>query len=267
MPAIATTSAVKDQDSSSSQLTDKEKSKPETTNNGNGGDDVHKKQKLVRKQKSANPIKYKIWLAGHLSCIVFGTISFVFQVLWLPNKFYINSISYRLSLLGSIAALLATVSHKFGLSYLPPTTTLIAQQNFQFMILANVWLFTFKSVFKILPFYLIAILQISDHKKIEPVRKQQQFLASLIAYNELVFIVYLLLRTLFFRGTSGFQLLIFLVFYWLRILYNPETGHLFEVLIQRLDGKVQNTKNDKVLYYWNKTKLIVERKTVAEEVE
>lgn len=238
--------------------------KDSTANDSTGED--HKRKKLVRKQKPPNPLKYQIWLFGHLACIVFGTISFTFQIFWLPNKFYINSICYRLSLLGSIGALLATVSHKFGLSYLPPTSTLIAQQNFQFVVLAIAWLFTFKSIFKIIPFYLIAVLQIAQHKKIDAVLKQQLFLASLIAYNELVFIVYLVLRTLAFRGTSGFQLILFLLFYWLRILYNPETGNLFEVIIERLDGKVKNVKNEKVVYYWNKTKTIVQNKAEAEEL-
>lgn len=220
-----------------------------------------RKKKLVRKQKGPNPIKYKLWLAGHLSCIVFGCITFVFQIFWLPNKFYINSIAYRLSLLGSIVALLATVSHKYGLRYLPPSSTLIAQQNFQFVVLGAVWLFTFKSVFKIIPFFLTAVLQIANHKNISAVVKQADFLASFIAYDELVLIVYLLLRTLCFRGTSGFQLVLFLLFYWLRILYNPETTNLFKTIINRLDGKVQNVKNEKVVHYWDKIKMTIEQKS------
>lgn len=224
-------------------------------------DSYPKKKKLVRKEKPVNPIKYKLWLFGQISCVVFGSISFVFQILWLPNKYYINSICYRLSLLGSIASLLATTSYKFGLKYLPPSSTLIAQQNFQFVTLGVVWLFTFKSVFKIIPFYLIAILQLGAHKDIKVIENQSSFLASLIAYNELIFVVYLLLRTLCFRGTSGFQLVLFLIFYWLRVLYNPETKNLFKTIVDRLDYKVQNVKNEKVLHYWNKGKLMLNEKT------
>ncbi|EGV64670.1 hypothetical protein PSN45_005009 [Yamadazyma tenuis] len=220
-----------------------------------------KKKKLVRKQKEASPLKYKLWLGGHAVAIAFGSISFIFQLLWLPNKWYINSIAYRLSLLGSIVALLATLSHKYGLHYLPPSSTLMASQNFQFIVLGLVWLFTFKSVLKILPFFLIAILQLGSHKNISAVTEHSPFVASVIAYNELVLIVYLLLRTLLFRGTSGFQLVLFLLFYWLRILYNPETSNLFKAIIGRADGKISGVKNEKVAHYWEKTKLILEQKT------
>ena len=54
-------------------------------------------------------------VSGAYFNVSFGSISFIFQILWLPNYYYINSISYRLGLIGSIAALTATFSHKFGL--------------------------------------------------------------------------------------------------------------------------------------------------------
>ena len=84
---------------------------------------------------------------------------------------------------------------------------------------------------------------------------------SLRAYDELLLVVYLLLRTLFFRNTSGYQLTIFLVFYWLRILYNKETTNLFQTIIERLDGKVCNVKNPKVQHYWYKIKTFVNETT------
>lgn len=228
-------------------------------------DPKDRKKKLIRKQGGTNPIKYQLWLAGHASAIVFGSISFVFQILWLPNKFYINSIAYRLSLLGSITALTATLSHKFGLSYLPPHSTLVAQQNFQYLVLAVAWIFTFKSIFKIIPYYLIAVLQLSNHKKIDAVLKQAPFLASIIAYDELFLIGYLLIRTVFFRNTSGYQLLLFLFFYWLRILYNKETTTLFKAIIERLDGKVAPIENEKVQHIWGKIKLFLDDKQHSNE--
>ena len=74
---------------------------------------IYKKRKLVRSPSKTNPLKYKVWLAGHISMLVFGSISFIFQISWLPNYYYINSISYRLGLIGSIAALTDTFSHKY----------------------------------------------------------------------------------------------------------------------------------------------------------
>ncbi|CUM45221.1 uncharacterized protein AC631_05154 [Debaryomyces fabryi] len=221
----------------------------------------HKKKKLVRKQAGSNQLKYKAWQFGHIFTIVFGVITFTFQIFLLPNKWYINSICYRLSLLGSMVALTATFSHKFGIKFLPPFPTLIAQQNFQYLILAIIWCFTFKSIFKIIPYFLISTLQLSAHKNIEAVTKHLAQLASFIAYDELFLIVYLLLRTLLFRNTSGYQLTAFLFFYWLRILYNKETGNLFRSVVTRLDGKVTtSTKNEKVLHYWSKIKKFLDAK-------
>ncbi|KAK6201486.1 uncharacterized protein RJT21DRAFT_120546 [Scheffersomyces amazonensis] len=219
-----------------------------------------KKKRLVRKTNSTNPIKLKIWLAGHAVTVGFGVISLLFQILFLPNFYYINTISYRLSLLGAVAALTATFSHVFGLEYLPAFSTLVSHQNFQYLILASVWIFTFKSIFKIIPYVLISLLQISKHLNIEPVLKEKALLATVIAYDELVLIAYLLLRTLFFRGSSGYQLTIFLVFYWLRILYNKETRVLFETIVERLDGKVSKIENPKVQHVWTRTKQFLDAK-------
>lgn len=219
----------------------------------------YKKKKLVKKNgQDFTKQKHLAWMVGHASVLVFGLISIVFQLLWLPNVYYINSIAYRLSLLGAVVALFATTAHSFGIYDIPPITTLMSHQNFQYLVLAIVWMVTFKSTFKLMPYILISLLQLASAKKIGFVLKQQDFLASLIAYDELVLIVYLLIRTLLFRNASGYQLSLFLMFYWLRILYNKETGNLFRAIVERLDGKVQNVKNPKVLHAWNKSKAYLE---------
>lgn len=225
----------------------------------------HRRQKLIRKLAPPSPMKYKLWLGGHICSLVFGGISFLFQIFFLPNRFYINSVSYRLAFLGAIVSLTATMSHKFGLKYLPPSSTLVAQQNFQYLVLAFVWIFTFKSNFKIIPYFLISLLQVSANKNIDVVLKQSSFLASIIAYDELFLIVYLLLRTILFRNTSGYQLGLFIIFYWLRILYNKATGNLFHAIVERLDGKVSsNVKNKKFQHAWERTKEFLDAKQHGE---
>lgn len=216
------------------------------------------KRKLVRKHGSPSKIKYQIWLAGHAMCIVFGLVTLVWQALWLPNRYYINSICYRMALLGASLAMISTMSHKYGLRYLPPFTTLLAQHNFQNLVLAVVWCFTFKSVLKIIPFFLISLLQLAEHKKIAPVQKQSDFLSSIIGVDNLVLAVYLLLRTLLFRQTSGFQLITMFVFLWLRILFDKQTADMFAYLMERADGKMSTVKNKKVTKAWAKAKGFVE---------
>lgn len=219
-----------------------------------------RKRKLVRKQNKPPKVKYYLWLGGHLLSIVFGIVTFVWQTLWLKNVYYINSISYRLALLGASMALVATMSHKFGLRFLPHFPSLLAQLNFQYLVLAVIWCFTFKSIFKILPLFLISVLQLAEHKKIAVVQKQSDFLASIIGFSELFLVVYLLLRTIFFRQTSGFQLAVVLIFLWLRILFDDDTANMFAYLVEKLDGKVSTVKNEKVLKIWKKVKAFLEEK-------
>lgn len=218
------------------------------------------KRKLVRKQLLLSRLNYTMWLAGHSVSVVFGVITLVWQTLWLKNVYYINSISYRLALLGASVAFLATMSHKFGLRYLPQFPTLLTQLNFQFLVLSIIWCFTFKSIFKIIPLFLISVLQLSEHKKIAVVQKQGDFLATIIAFNELFFVLYLVLRTIFFRLTSGFQLAVVFVFLALRILFDEDTANMFAYVMEKLDLKVKMVKNKKVLKAWEKTKLFLEEK-------
>lgn len=218
-----------------------------------------KKKVLRRKIKGPNPLKKKIWLAGHASVLAFGLLYCLLLFLRI-NKWYIRFICYRFSLIGTVVALGAAISHKYGLRYLPPTPTLFAQQDFQYLLIALVDIFTFRSMFKLLPFVLISLLHLGDEFKVTAITSQGAFLASLIAYDELFLIVYLVLRTLFFRGSLGFQLAIYLTFYWLRILYNKDTAKMFSTLMEKLDIKVSTVKNEKVQKLWAKAKKHIDEK-------
>lgn len=220
----------------------------------------YRKRKLVLKHSTASALKYNVWLGGHICCVVFGVISYIYGILWLPNKWYLGSIVYRLSLYGGLAALVATLSHKFGLHYLPPFTTLLAQNNFQYLVLNSIWSVTFRSVFKQTPLFLISALQLSDHFKINAVMNHSDTLGNVIAGSELILVVYLLLRTLFFRGTAGYQLTVMLTFMWLRILFDKPTAQMFSYLVQKADTKMSQIQNPKVQKFWPKVKGFIEEK-------
>lgn len=252
-------------DQHSTQGSTAQQAKPDTPTNKTPNDKHHKfKKKLVRAQPDTNALKYKAWLGGHITSLVFGTISFIFQVFWLPNVYYINSICYRLALLGSAVALTSTFSHKFGLHFLPPVATLLSHENFQYLVLTIVWCFTFRSVFKILPYFLLSILHLSKVKNVNVILKHASTISSWIAYDELFLIFYLLIRMLFFRNASGFQLTLFLIFYWLRILYNKETSNLFSAIVDRLDGEMVKVKNPTVQRRWEKIREFVKVKQEQE---
>ncbi|KAM9917842.1 hypothetical protein OXX59_009069 [Metschnikowia pulcherrima] len=220
----------------------------------------HRKRRLVKKHAGPSNLKYTVWLTGHVLSVVFGLVTFTWQILWLKNVYYINSISYRLSLIGSVLALGSTMSKKYGLNYLPPFSTLLAQQNFQYLVLALIWCFTFKSIFKVIPTFIISVLQLSLNKKIDVVLKQSEFLASIIAFDELFLILYLLLRTLLFRYTSGYQLVIVSVFMWLRVLFDKDTANLIGYVVEKADGRMSGVKNEKVQKAWRKVKHFLSEK-------
>lgn len=237
------------------------------TQNGTTNRTVEKEQRkkrLVRKTVSASKTKYYIWLGGHASCVVFGTITLIFQAFWLPNVYYINSIAYRLCLLGATSAFLATLSHKFSLHYLPPFTTLLAQYNFQYLVLAVIWCFTFRSFFKIMPLYLISILQLSEDHKVAFVQKHADSIASFIGFDEIFLILYLFVRTVAFRSTSGYQMAIMTIFVWLRILFDPDTAKMFMYVVDKADARVSNIKNEKVHKAWTKIKRFLDEKQSAQ---
>lgn len=238
-----------------------EKEQPNLNHTTNRKEDPeHRKRKLVLKHSTASKLKYNIWLSGHIACVAFGLLSYIHSILWLPNKWYIGSIIYRLCLYGGCAALTATLSHKFGLHYLPPFTTLMAQNNFQYLVLCSIWSLTFRSVFKLTPMFLISLLQLSDHFKVDAVLKHLDQIGGFIGFSELILLVYLLLRTIFFRGTSGYQLAVMLSFIWLRILFDKPTAQMFAYVIDKADAKVSQVKNPKVQKFWPKIKAFIDEK-------
>lgn len=220
----------------------------------------HQKRRLVRRIQKPVALKYHVWLAGHCVCLAFGLVYFVFQLFWLRDHYYMCTIAYRLSLIGAAVAFGATMSHKFGLHFLPPMLTLVAQHNFQYLVLTVVWVFTFRSVLKIVPVMLIAVLQLGSHKKVPFIEEKGDVLGSLVAVDEIVLLFYLLLRTVAFRYTLGYQLVLKLIFFWLRTLFDPDTANSLLYMVDKLDVHLKKIKNEKVQHVWEKTKLLLEEK-------
>lgn len=219
-----------------------------------------RKKKLVRKNQGPSKIKYTIWLSGHIASIVFGVLSIVWQVLLLNNYYYINSILYRLSIVGAIVALVTTMTRRFGISHAPRFSMLLAQKNFQYFLLSFVWLFTFRSIFKILPTILISILQLAENKKIPVILKAGSSIGTVIAFNEIFLVLYLLVRTVFMLKTAGFQFLLMMMLLWLRVLFDVQTARIFAYVVDMLDGKVSTVKNKKLRKAWNKLRAFIKEK-------
>lgn len=212
---------------------------------------VKKTKRVLRpKTKPPKPIKKYIWLSGHAITAVFGTIYFflyfmraVFKLYWLPR------ISYRLTFIGVILSYSISTLTTFG--GIPNYYTLLSTENCQNLLLSLIWLITRPSVFKVVPYLIITCLQLSLHFNVKPVLNQSQTLTDVIPVTELLVAVALIFDTLLFRGTSGFALLIYLSFYWLRINFSPYTQAFLLKLIKLIDDKVMSKQSEKIKKHWD----------------
>lgn len=219
----------------------------------------HTRKVLVKKPKPPAPIKKYVWLAGHGSTLVFGSIYLVFYVLkWFLRTWrWTPRICYVLSLVGVFAAYSITVLTTFG-SVIPPYSTLLATENFQLMVIAMIWIFSRPSAFKLAPYLVISLLQLSSEFKIEAVLKLQNQLGEVVTMAEFVIIVVLIVDTLLFRGTSGYALALYLGFYWLRVNFSPYTQSGLLKIMNLVDDKFMKNNKSAIKPYWDKSKGFVE---------
>lgn len=216
------------------------------------------KRQVLRKKRRTHAWLEQVWAGAQLATVVFGAVYMAYY-LTLRKQRLIPRILYRLVFVGVLTAYGTSLYHAFGTN-VPSGYALLAQELFQYLLWAGVCLITNNSLFKVLPFIIISVLQIGSHFHIAPVELASPQLARVVAYNELVVLGYLLLRTLCFRLTSGFQFVLYVSFYWLRVLYSPPTHALFQYLVLKADAHVAGVKNDKVQKYWGKFKVFLDAK-------
>lgn len=230
---------------------------------------------LRKKQVAPKPIKKYVWFAGHSMTLLFGAIYlglYLAKYLFRNKWYWIPRISYRLGFIGVLMAYSVTVLTTFG-AIVPGYYTLLATENFQSLVLAGVWLVSRPSAFKIFPFYVISILQFSARFNIKPILKMQNSLVDLITLSEVVVFVVLLFDTLIFRGTSGFALVIYIGFYWLRINFSPYTQAFILKLVHAIDSKIMAKQKPEIQEKWQKVKDFVEfrreqtRKAIAKGMD
>lgn len=236
---------------------------------------VKTRRVLRKKQPKPKPVKKYVWTAGHSLTLIFGSIylGLYFAKYILRNKWYWTPrIAYRLSFIGVLMAYSVTVLTTFG-KIIPSYYTLLATENFQNLLLAFVWLISRPSAFKLVPFFIISILQFSDRFNIKPLLKFQDSLVDLITISEVFVFVALLFDTLIFRGTSGYALAIYTGFYWLRINFSPYTQAFILKVIRGIDTKIMAKQSPENQAKWQKLKDFVEfrreqtRKAIAKGLD
>lgn len=209
-----------------------------------------KHRKLRRKQPVPKPYKKYGWIAGHCLTIFFGLVydlyyfTFNSHVNWIPHA------TYRIAFLGVWASYSISILTRFGGSTIPSTFALLSTENYQYLLLSVAWFVNRSSAFKLLNYQIISLLQLSQMFKVKPILQLEQAFKKVIVVNELFLFLLLLTDTLLMRGASGFGLVIFGLFYWLKILYNPSSRALVFSILLRLDGVVSKQKNERVRKAW-----------------
>lgn len=218
-------------------------------------------KKILRKKvKQPFPILKYAWLGGHGVTIAFSIIYFLYYFTRRSHSSIIAFLSYKLAICGVWSSYTASILSQFNKKSLPSYYVLLATVNFQYLLLSVLWFFNRSSAFKILPFLIVSILQLSLKFNIKPILSMDSTLKLVIAYDEIFLFVILFFDTLLLRGTSGFGLVIYAMFFWLRMLYSESTRYLvFSVLI-KFDGLVSKIKNEKVQSIWSNIKTKISTK-------
>ncbi len=217
-----------------------------------GNESLHKK--LVKKRVEGTPLTQTLWIAGHATTIAMGLIYSVYYLLFRSHASKISFIAYRLALVGVFLSYSCTILSQFAQKTLPSYITLLGSINFQYLLLAVVWFFNRSSLFKLIPYFVVALMQLATHFKIDAVLKLSPQLKNAAAYDELLIFVVLAFDTLLMRGTSGYALFIYAAFFWLRIIESEDTRHLLYTVAVKLDSTMSKQKNPKVVSSWRSLK-------------
>lgn len=211
-------------------------------------------KKSHKKKLDALQIQKYIWLAGHAMTLVFGvifSITYIFHVLlffkyrswkWLylrVNKSYSiigghrwyhsllrfsPQIIYRLSLIGVFLSCgVTSYQNWFGLN--PQWYEMLSAENFQSLMVAGLWFFGRKSIYKLSPFMIISYMHLANWKEEtkgsgnkDAITKKNAKILRALAVTEVIIAFALTLDMLLVKdGTSGISLVIYLGIFWLRL--------------------------------------------------
>lgn len=211
-------------------------------------------KKLRKIAKPAKSYAKTIWLAGHLMTLGFGLFYTMFYIQRKSQHRLIPWVCYKLTLIGVWASYLVSIQSQYNIKSLPHYTALIATENFQYLLLSVVWFFNRNSLFKILPYMVVSLLQVASSQNLTAILNLELQLSKVVLYDELFLFLLLFVDTLLFRGTSGYGLVTYCMFMWLRILQSENTRFFLYAHLIKFDSQISKIKNEKVQEGWSKVK-------------
>ncbi|KAH3663372.1 hypothetical protein OGAPHI_005362 [Ogataea philodendri] len=213
-----------------------------------------KNRKLRKKASRPQPVLKFAWIGGHVATIIFSLVYLAYYVTRKSHKLLIPRICYRLSFTGVWISYSVAIASQFNRKSLPSYFTLMATENFQYLVLSVAWFFGRSSFFKLAPYILISTLQLASHFHIKPILKADSLFEKAILYDQIFVFAVLVVDTLLMRGNSGFGLVIYAMFFWLRLLYSEDTRFFLYSVINKLDSVMSKQKNPKVVETWSEVK-------------
>lgn len=216
---------------------------------------LKEKQRYLRKiDKPGKPMLKAVWLGGHAMTLVFGGVYMAYYLARRSHSSWVAAIAYKLTLVGVALAYSVAINTQFNIKSLPSYNVLLGTETVQFAILCLIWVFNRSSLFKIYPYLVVSLLQLSNEYNISPVLKAAPILSTSILYNEILLVFVLAFDTLLMRGTSGFALIMYTMFYWLRILQFEHARYFLYTQLIKFDGLMAKIKNPKVQDVWIRIK-------------
>ncbi|GMG20947.1 unnamed protein product [Ambrosiozyma monospora] len=214
----------------------------------------HKGEKLRKKADPPSQLGKQLWLLGHVLTLTLSGIYGFYYAQLRSQSSIIPSIAYRLAFVGVWLSYVIQILSLYDKKSVPSFGALMSTANFQYLLLSIVWFFNRSSIFKILSYSLISLLQLAAHFNVKPVLKLSKPIQKIIVYNEWALFVVLIFDTLLFRGNSGFGLVAYCMFYWLKVLESENTRALVFNIITKLDGVLSKQKNPKIVENWKHVK-------------
>lgn len=228
---------------------------------------LSKGKKLVKKVKQKKSYLKTIWIAGHAGTTIFGLIFTIYYILGKKNTSKIAFLAYKLSMLSVWVSYAISIQSQYNIKALTHYSSLIASDNFQYFLLSLFWFFNRSSVFKLLPYMMISILHLSTSFHLNFVLRFEKQFAAVFLYNEIFLFLLLVIDTLLVRGTSGYGLVVYACFSWLRLLQSENSRFFLYAQLIRFDSLISKVKNEKVNDAWNSIKKFLSTKQANFEQE
>ncbi|ODQ66639.1 hypothetical protein NADFUDRAFT_50550 [Nadsonia fulvescens var. elongata DSM 6958] len=154
----------------------------------------------------------------------------------------------------------ATLSYSLSLfqkygGQIPSFYILLTAGGFHALLEANMWLFSTASLFKVIPFFIMAMLHIASFiqtdlmpnssisNRIDAGLKQNEtFIELVLAESKLVVFLRLIFDVILMRMSAGVMLIIYGIIFKIRIQYVPSTYASIMRLGSRIDALAENPK-------------------------